>query len=246
MKLPLISAGEFFELLRPAAYGLSVLLSTWVLASARRRGFQIYLALFISLGTFVLPFVVLPLYLIILIVLKPAPRSSPTPGTESPTEEFHAPGIRYRFLLPAAYGLLLLAASAAYLYRDYNSVDAHLARAAQAKLSGPPVRIIREYRAALALEDNPHTHKLLALELADAGQWAEAVKELQRAEQGGEPDNTLPFRLGQAFANAGDFSRASQEYSRFLNSSPCQLSLPDERCEVARKQLALMLKGSPR
>ena len=59
---------------------------------------------------------------------------------------------------------------------------AHLARATQAKLVEDSATAIREYRAALALEDNPHTRKLLAIELANAGFIAEAIVEFRVAE----------------------------------------------------------------
>jgi len=245
VKLPQISAGEFFELLRPTAYLLSALLSIWVLASARRRGFGFYAGLAWALGTFLLPFVALPLYLIVLIFRHPPERRRSTSDTKpQPADEFPRPSIKYRFLLPAVYGMMVLGTTGVYFYRDYNSVDAHLARAAQAKLSNQSAKTISEYRLALAIEDNPHTHKLLGVELADAGQWAAALNEFRLAEKGGEPDESLPFRLGYALEQTGDVLRASQEYSRFLNSRPCQQALPDERCGVARKQQSLRSPSS--
>ena len=45
---------------------------------------------------------------------------------------------------------------------------------------------IREYREALKDEDDPHTHKLLAVELANAGYISEAIAEFRLAELGGE------------------------------------------------------------
>jgi hypothetical protein len=74
-----------------------------------------------------------------------------------------------------------------YFYRDRQSVDGHLARAVQAKLVDDYATAIREYRRALSLEENAHTRKLLAVELALAGQLSEAASELRLAEQGGEP-----------------------------------------------------------
>ena len=237
MKFPLISAGEFFELLRPAAYGLSALLSIWVLASTRRRGFRLYIGLLWALGTFFLPFVVLPVYLIVLIFRRQTKRSRRSTSEDklAPNAESQAPQIKYRFLLPFVYGIMLLGATGVYLYRDYNSVDGHLARAVQAKLSNQPSKTIREYRAALSLEENPHTHKLLGLELADGGQWAEALKEFRLAEQGGEPDESLPFRIAQVLNAKGNQSESLIEYQRFLGSHACTQEPPDYRCEFARK-----------
>lgn len=59
-----ISAGELFELTRPAAFALSALVSAWVLASARRQGFPIYTVAAVTLATLFYPLVILPLYLI--------------------------------------------------------------------------------------------------------------------------------------------------------------------------------------
>jgi len=83
--------------------------------------------------------------------------------------------------------VLVLATVVLYFYFDGRSVDAHLARGTQAKLTEDHATVIREYRRALALEDDPHTHKLLAIELAQTGQLDEAVSEFRLAQQGGEP-----------------------------------------------------------
>jgi len=243
----LISAGEFFELLRPTALALASLLSIWVLASARRRGFRLYAALLWALGTAFLPFVVLPLYLIVLIYLREAGRRRPrsTTGDESEPD----PGSRaivggHRFLIPFVYGIVLLLLTGGYLYRDYNSVDAHLARAMQAKLKGQPSRTVSEYRQALALEDNPHTHKLLGLELAETNQWDEAIKEFRLAERGGEPDELLPFRVAKALEATQQSAGALQEYRKFLASSACQQTIPDERCTAAGIRVAQLERAS--
>jgi tetratricopeptide (TPR) repeat protein len=233
-----ISAGEFFDLLRPAAFVVSALLSTWVLASARRWGFRPFLAAAWALGTFFLPFVVLPLYLIARGSAKRGARSIQTEnqGLAEQSAESRAQHVRFRFVAPSVYGVMLLSLIGVYLYRDRHSVDAHLARAAQAKLIGQKERTIREYRAALALEDDPHTHKLLGIELADAGAWIEALAEFRAAERGGEPDESLPFRIGQALDASGQPSEAVHEYKRFLDSHSCTQPLPDERCEIARRR----------
>ena len=90
-------------------------------------------------------------------------------------------------MLPLVYGVIVIGAISFYFYRDRQTVDAHLARAVQAKLVEDHATAIREYRRALALEENAHTRKLLAIELALAGQLTEAAAEFQLAEQGGEP-----------------------------------------------------------
>lgn len=198
-----------------------------------------------ALGTFFLPFVILPLYLIFryavrhrveLLVRNASEMNQEAQMTVGavPTESQRREGQR-RLLALSAYALLLLGATVVYLYQDYNSVDAHLARATQAKLASKPAKTILEYRTALSLEDNPHTHKLLGIELAERGQWAEAVKEFRLAEGGGEADESLPFRIAQALSVSGDHSGSVAEYKRFLESHACIQDLPDDKCETARR-----------
>ena len=162
-------AGELFELIRPVVVVISILLSAWVLASARKR-FSIYLALAWAVGTLFLPLVVAPVYVVVILFWRRPARSR-----------------RWRFSLPLIYGAILLVGFGVYFHHESQTVDAHLARAAQAKLIENHATAIREYRRALTLEDNPHTHKLLAIELANAGQLNEAKAEFRLAEQGGEP-----------------------------------------------------------
>ena len=163
-----MSAGEWFELISPAVFLISALISTWILASARKR-FPVYAAFGWAVGTLLLPLVVVPVYLSVVLLWRPPVRPR-----------------RWRFVLPLAYGVIVVAAISFYFYRDRQSVDAHLARAVQAKLVEDHATAIREYRRALLREENAHTRKLLAIELALAGQLNEAVTELQLAEKGGE------------------------------------------------------------
>jgi uncharacterized membrane protein YqjE len=158
-----MSAGELFELIMPFAYVVSALLSTWILASARKR-FQLHLTFAFALATLFLPLVVFPLYLAIIIWRKKG---------EAPK--------RWRYLAPLLYAAIVLAAIGGYFYFDSRTVDAHLARATRARLVDDHNTAIREYRQALALEDNPHTHKLLALELANAGFKSQAEAEFRLA-----------------------------------------------------------------
>jgi hypothetical protein len=163
-----MSAGELFDLIMPAAYVASALLSIWVLASARKRVALPY-AFALALATLLLPVVVFPLYLAAIIWRR---------GSRPPQ--------RWRFSLPLLYAVIVLSAIGIFVYRDSRTVDAHLARATRAKLVYDHHTAIREYRQALALEDNPHTHKLLAIELADVGYKEEAKAEFSLAQQGGE------------------------------------------------------------
>ena len=163
-----MSAGQLFDLIMPAGFALSALLSTWVLASARRR-FQLLYAFALALGTLFLPLIVLPIYLATMLWCRKT-----------------GPPASWRFALPLLYATLTLSTIGVFFYFDSRSVDAHLARATQAKLVEDSNTAIREYRQALALEEDPHTHKLLAIELANAGQIEEAISEFQIAERGGE------------------------------------------------------------
>ena len=162
-------AGELFDFIRPVFLLLAALISLWVLASARKR-FSLLIAFAWAVATLFLPLVVFPAYLAVILLWRRPVRAR-----------------RWRFLLPLAYGVVVIAALGLYFYVDHQSVDAHLARANQAKLVEDHGTAIREYRGALAVEDNPHTHKLLAIELANAGQLNEALAEFRLAQQGGEP-----------------------------------------------------------
>lgn len=164
-----MSAGEWFELISPSVFLLAALLSIWVLASARKR-FPLYASFGWAIGTLLLPLIVFPAYLAVILMWRPDVRQR-----------------RWRLLLPLAYGLVVITAISFYFYRDRQTVDAHLARAVQAKLVDDYATAIRSYRRALALEENAHTRKLLAVELALAGRLSEAESELHLAQQGGEP-----------------------------------------------------------
>src|SRR4030095_11958551 len=139
-------------------------------------------------------------------------------------------------LVPCLYLLAVLALIALAQYRDYNGIDAHLARATQAKLYGDRERAIQEYSQALAIEDNAHTHKLLAMELNAVGDWTGALAEFRLAEQGGEPDQLLPFRIGSLLDRLNQSNQATFEFKRFLFSDACLKSPIDARCDEARKR----------
>ncbi|MCU1264445.1 MAG: hypothetical protein JWM21_763 [Acidobacteria bacterium] len=226
-----ISAGEFFELLRPLALVIAALLSTWVLAGARRWGYRFTTAFAWALGTFFFPFIVLPIYLIARSWTKHSVRTEPPADSMAVDASSR---LRFRLILPLSYALLLLLIIGFYFYRDYHTIDAHLARAAQAKVTNNSAKAIQEYRAALKLEDNPHTHKLLGIELADARNWDEALREFRAAESGGEPDESLPFRIALALEVTGQSDSAQAAFRKYLNSSACSATPPDARCDTAR------------
>ena len=211
-------AGELFDLVRPAAVVLATLLSTWILASARRRFSLHYAFLWAGLVMF-LPLVVIPIYLAILLVWHP-------PKVEH---------VKHRFTVPAVYLAMLLGIFAVYQYRDRHSVDSHLAQASFAKVSSDQVTAIKEYRAALKLEDNAHTHKLLAVSLMEAGYENEAIEEFRIAEARGETDDSIHLHLGHLLDKLNRKDEALVEYQRFVMSKTC--FEVDERCDSAREML---------
>lgn len=249
-----ISAGELFELTRPAAFALSALVSTWVLASTRRHGFALYAVAAWTLGTLLFPLIILPIYLIVRAARRRQQRA--TQPIEQPPEEDNAPTagpipestteqtqeeqaarqapLRLRLLLPLLYLLAALSTGALFYYRDAQGIDAHLARANRARLLGQRDRTINEYRAALKLEENAHTRNLLGIELAAAGQWEEALAEFRRAERGGEPDDELPYRIAAMLDALKRPSEAVAEYHKFLGTRRCTDSYPDPQCAAAR------------
>lgn len=213
---------------------LSALVSTWVFVSARRCRFSFYKALGWAIGTLLFPLIVLPLYLLARFTGKQRYR----PDLENVTASATSSTRRWRILAPLAYTAVVFSGIGLYLYLDYQGIDAHLARAAYAKLSGNRSETIEQYRSALKLEDNPHTHKLLGIELANAGYWTDAHLEFRLAELGGEPDETIPYYIATLLAALNLPSQAALEYQRFLQTKLCTQALPDYRCEVASRVLA--------
>lgn len=213
-----MSAGELFELIMPAAFAVSAILSTFVLASARKR-FSFLNALAIALATLFLPLIVFPLYIVTMFWRKSI-----------------GPPKKWRYTLPLLYATIILSGIGAFYYFDSRSVDAYLARAERAKLVDDYATTIREYRGALALEENPHTRKLLAIQLMQAGQLTEAVSEFRLAQQGGEPDDAIHYQLGKLLERFNQPEQAKLEFQSFLITNTCLQF--DARCEDARNRLA--------
>ena len=224
-----MSAGELFDLIRPAVLVVSALISTLVLAHARRH-FPLFLAMLWALATLFFPLITLPLYLVVYFVRKRHSNKVASSGS-------HRAAPSWLVTTPLAYATVVLTLIGVYLYVDHQSVDAHLARAAQAKLKGEVGKSIREYRSALLDDDNPHTHKLLALELAEIGNWTEALWEFRIAEERGEPDDSIPFRIGILLDVLNLEGQARLEYERYLVSRACTDPVSDGRCVVARAKV---------
>ncbi len=255
-----ISAGDLSETLRPALYVLSVLVSAWVLASARRHGgFRPFAVWAWTLSAFTFPAIVLPLYLVARMYARRAdtsPKDS-RPEEEDADEATHTsdessvradereeavtPALtskRSRFAVPLLYAGALLLVGAFFFYQDYRSFDAHLARGARAKLYGRREHVMAEYRAALGVREDAHTRKLLGLELLEAGRAEEALAELRAAEVGGEPDETLAYHVASALEALGRPGEAANSYVKFLRSGLCARTPPSANCEVARARVA--------
>ena len=123
------------------------------------------------------------------------------------------------------------------LYSDYEDIDSHLARAAQARLRSDHNLAIKEYRTALLRIDDGHTHKLLGLELAAVGLSTEALGEFRLAEKGGEPDDLLAYRIAIILGELNQHNQATLEYERFLQTRVCTQDLPARECIDAQRRL---------
>jgi tetratricopeptide (TPR) repeat protein len=140
--------------------------------------------------------------------------------------------------VPLIYGVTVVSGVGIYNFWDKNTVDAHLARATQADLLSDRVKAVGEYKQALALEDNAHTHKLLALEFADQGMWTEAISELRLAEAGGESDDSIHYWLAQLMERINHRGEAQLEYEKFLSTEMCTREPVDARCNQSQERLA--------
>jgi tetratricopeptide (TPR) repeat protein len=248
-----------FELTRSASSVLSALASTWVLASARRHRFAFYMVAAWALGTLFYPLIILPIYLIVRAARREAwsatrsaaqAEENDTPSTQPIAEQSAEsaqstqqvrPQLTLRRTLPLLYLLAVLSLGALFYYRDAQSVDAHLARANRARLLGQRDQTIREYRAALTLEEDAHTRNLLGIELAADGQPEAALNEFLAAERAGEPDDQLPYRIAATLDALNRSAEAVPEYWKFLGTSRCTSGYPDPQCEVARARVGSKL-----
>ncbi len=227
----------------PVAFVVTLLISAWVLASARRRSFPLPIVILWTLGTLLFPLIILPLYLIVRSHRRrrEKEREHEAGDSENQADESRAP-LRFRRTLPLAYLVLMLAGGALYYYKDWMSVDAHLARANQARLTDDKERVIKEYREALKLEDNAHTHNLLGKDLAAASRWDEALAEFRTAQSMGEPDDELPYNIAEALDKLHRGREAASEYEIFLRSALCTQTMPDNRCPIAQQRLSELAK----
>ncbi|HEV7842992.1 MAG TPA: hypothetical protein VGO69_04805, partial [Pyrinomonadaceae bacterium] len=99
--------------------------------------------------------------------------------------------------------------------------------------------------AALALEDDAHTHNLLGQELAAARRFDEALVEFRVAERMGEMDDELPFNIAVSLDQLNRPAEAKPEYERFVNGSLCTEIPHDARCTSTRRRLIELAKSEP-
>lgn len=229
-----ISAGQLFELMLPLSFALTALVSTWVLASARRQHFGAATVTLWTLGTLFFPLIVLPLYLVA--------RSFRRRDEESAARQ----ALPLRRTLPTLYLATLLSLYALYFYTDSRNVESHLMRANQARVRGQTEQVIEEYRAALRVEDDAHTHNLLGKEYFAAMRYEEALKEFRTAERMGEIDEELSFNIAVSLDQLKRSREAVPEYERFLNDSLCREMPYDVRCEAARQRVAKLAESASR
>jgi tetratricopeptide (TPR) repeat protein len=229
-----ISADALFESLRPVSFALAALLSACVLADAWRRGFSIYTIALWTLATLFLPHIALPLYLAALILF---PKQVKQADATRKIRTRRARPIILRIAAPTLYLLGVLTLGAFYFYLDSRSVDGLLARANEAKLMGQRDETMRALRAALAGGDDPHTRKLLGVELAAAGRYDEALGELQAAASGGEPDDKIHYHIAATLDALHRPTEAIVSYWRFLQTNLCAQKLPVAECLIADARL---------
>ncbi|HEX8747583.1 MAG TPA: hypothetical protein VF717_10310 [Pyrinomonadaceae bacterium] len=250
-----ISAGQTFELMLPVWFAVSALLSAWVLASARRRRLDAAAVTLWTAGTLLFPLIILPLYLIArsykLRREKEVEQREGRSGSEDDAhketgnaarENAHTPPLLRRSL-PLIYLSVMLGLGALYFYMDWRSPDAYHMRANQARVREQREQVMAEYRAALKLEDDAHTHNLLGKELQAAGRYDEALAELRTAERMGERDEELPLSIAQSLDELKRLDEAKAEYERFMNGPLCHEMPHDRRCVLARGRAGALEQG---
>ena len=69
------------------------------------------------------------------------------------------------------------------------------------------------------------------------GEAASDTKARGRNEEGGEPDDSIPFRIGILLDILNLEGQARLEYERYLVTRACTDPVPDGRCVIARAKV---------
>ena len=209
-----------------------------MLIDAWPRRFPFYIALACTLGVLFYPLIVLPLYLLVRYrrraLLINGTSDISTAQAETKTT---GAGLAVRLAVYLFYVLITSSIYVGLWYRDYHSLDAHLARAQHARLHERTSEAIREYEGALRLKDDAHTRKLLADEFVRDNRWREALEEYRRAEASGERSDDIPFQIGVVLDKLKMPTEAVKSYRKFLESDRCKESVKDQDCEAARVRI---------
>lgn len=223
----LVSAGGLTEVLQPVLFAVAALVSAIVLADALRGGFNIYEVAGWTLATFFYPYIIFPLYIIARFIKRREPR---------PRRKFTQTILRV-FVPAFVYLLIILSIGAVLREREAHSFEHYLERAIAARLRDRHLEAADAYRAALAVQDDPHTHKLLGVQLMMSHKWADAYEHFLAAEKGGENDEALSFYLASVLDELKRGDEAVGYYLKFTTTSLCKRAVPDQRCQSAQARV---------
>lgn len=218
------SASLFSATLRPWLFIACALLSTAALYDTRRCGFAFYASALWTLAILFYPHIFFPLYLI----ARYRQRRNSDHRAHSATSSRRA--IALNLLIPLVYLSLVVSVFIFLFERDEHSFDACLERAVAAKVRDDHHAAIDNYRAALAVQTDAHTRKLLGLELFEVKNWAAALEQFRAAQDAGEPDAALDYYIATSLANLKRDTEAHPYFARFYRSALCTQAVPDQKC----------------
>jgi tetratricopeptide (TPR) repeat protein len=223
-----MSSYSLFELLAPVFFIFSAMVSAYVLTDTLKHKSRWYTAISWTIASLIFPLIVIPIYLIF--------RKRAKHEEQLVNKALN----RTTIYVISLYLTITLSIGSVFYYRDYKSFDAHLERANYARLKGQRDKLIYEYSQALQLKDDPHTHKLLAIELLNANQYGKALEEFFIAKKGGEPDESLSFHIAYTLDTLNRKDEALAYYNKFLNSQLCQKPTLNPQCEIAKSLIKKM------
>ncbi len=98
--------------------------------------------------------------------------------------------------------------------RAYSALDEH-------------ANAIRDIEKALTIEDEAHLHKTAGLIQFKAGNSTEAIREFDKAIEGGINEPGLYFLKGEAFRTMGDFENALSAYNKSTGNEKAHLRIAE-------------------